>query len=97
MATHLSSSLARHHWTGLPQEWRFCVTDYTLGLRVPPASRTTQPTDLVRELMSSAHTWNPLLSESLLLEVEQELLIRKVQDDFASEMRDPQDGHSSVV
>lgn len=99
----LLQRLARHHWKELPEGWRHCITNYAIALTyLQQAERllnsSSRPTDLIRELMSSAHTWDPLqYPESLLLEVEQGLLIRKVQDDVASEMRNPRGDHSSVM
>ena len=99
----LLQRLTRHHWEGLSREWRLCITNYALAMTYfQQAGRlldsSSQPTDLFRELTNSVHTWDPLMyPESLLLEVEQGLLIRKVQDDVAASMRDPPDNLSSVV
>ncbi|KAH8744369.1 hypothetical protein F5883DRAFT_722279 [Diaporthe sp. PMI_573] len=102
-AVCLLQRLSRHHWNRLSPGWKQCIANYALAVAyLQQAERlvdsSAQPTDLLRELTSSPHTWDILsYPESLLLEVEQGLLIRKVQDEVASEMREPRYGHSSVV
>ena len=102
-AVCLLQRLSRHHWNRLSPGWKQGIANYALAVTyLQQAERlvdsSVQPTDLLRELTSSPHTWDILsYPESLLLEVEQGLLIRKVQDEVASEMREPRYGHSCVV
>ncbi|KAK1819432.1 hypothetical protein LTR12_006133 [Friedmanniomyces endolithicus] len=56
-------------------------------------------TDLTNEIRNAGHVnWNPHeFPDSLLLEIESSIMIREVQEEIASQMRDPQDAHNSVV
>jgi hypothetical protein len=55
--------------------------------------------ELVTELINVGHTtWEPMdFPESLLLEVENGILIRPVQEHIASEMREPSSGNNAIM
>ncbi|KAJ4159586.1 uncharacterized protein LMH87_007527 [Akanthomyces muscarius] len=59
----------------------------------------TSSTDLIKELLNSGHSnWSPLDSpESLILEIESGIMIREVQEEIASQMRDRPSGGNAVM
>lgn len=91
--------LGRDGWAKLSDEWKECVISYgvALGLvqkakRMVIASRAGRSSDVVAEIQNTGHrNWYPLqYPESLLLEVESNIIIRDVQEEIAREMRSPE-------
>ncbi|KAF2158728.1 hypothetical protein M409DRAFT_71485 [Zasmidium cellare ATCC 36951] len=91
--------LGRDGWARLTDEWKECVTSYGLALglvqkakRMVIASRAGRSSDVVAEIQNTGHrNWDPLqYPESLLLEVESNIMIRDVQEEIAREMRSPE-------
>nr|KAK5432373.1 hypothetical protein LTR18_011130 [Exophiala xenobiotica] len=87
--------LNRHRWRKISAMWRSCIVGYALALtELQRAERllslSDNAPDLIKELRNPGHAnWDPLENpESLLLEVESELLIRDVQEDIARQMRE---------
>ncbi|KAK3937045.1 hypothetical protein QBC46DRAFT_320431 [Diplogelasinospora grovesii] len=102
----LLQRLTRTNWATLSADWQVCLTNYAICLthlqraeRLVEYSTHGRPNELRKELLNPGHTtWDPLqFPESLLLEVEQGLLIRPVQESIAAWMRDPPDGKSSAL
>lgn len=80
-------------WRALPQAWKPWIIAFGVALtEVQRASRlldaVNNQNDLIRELQNEGHmNWDPSeYPESLLLEVENDILIREVQQDIASKM-----------
>ena len=90
--------LSRKYWQELPPIWKEGIVAYAISLtqtqraqrlvRLSPSSN-----ELIAELLDPGHqNWDPFkyeYSENLLLEVESEITIRKVQESIASQMRSP--------
>lgn len=96
--------LSRNRWGNLSKDWKKCIIDYGLALtQLQRAKRLLDvmknPTALVRELQNQGHkNWNPYdYPDSLLLEIENGILIREVQEQIAAQMRDPPDGNNAVM
>ncbi|EGP82392.1 uncharacterized protein MYCGRDRAFT_51670 [Zymoseptoria tritici IPO323] len=90
--------LGKDGWKGLVYDWRRCIVTYGLALtwaqraeRLVNASRSGRKSDVVAELQNTGHqNWDALEHpESLLLEVECNIMIRDVQEQIAGEMRNP--------
>jgi hypothetical protein len=101
--TFLLRQLARKQWRLHSPQWRKAVATYGLILtKLQRAERMLSicdsETDLQKELLNPGHTnWEPLqYPESLLFEVEHGIMIREVQEDIASPMREPP-GHDNAV
>ncbi|KAL4963332.1 uncharacterized protein BDV14DRAFT_201959 [Aspergillus stella-maris] len=87
--------LTRERWQRLSQEWKVCLVAYGRSITAFQQAKRLpglieHPEDLIRELQNPGHTnWDPYdFPESLLLEVENGLLIRDVQEGIAKTMRD---------
>ncbi|KAL4951222.1 hypothetical protein BDW69DRAFT_42194 [Aspergillus filifer] len=87
--------LTRKRWQALSQEWRVCFIAYGRSITALQRAKRlpglmNHPEDLTRELQNPGHTnWDPYdFPESLLLEIENGLLIRDVQEGIAKTMRD---------
>ncbi|KAL4796122.1 hypothetical protein BDV19DRAFT_388541 [Aspergillus venezuelensis] len=87
--------LTRERWQRLSQEWKVCLVTYGRSITALQQARRLlglikHPEDLIRELQNPGHAnWDPLdFPESLLLEIENGLLIRDVQEGIAKTMRD---------
>ncbi|KAJ4165642.1 hypothetical protein LMH87_007266 [Akanthomyces muscarius] len=99
----LLSNMVRTRWDSLSWEWKMALVAFGTALTgLQRAERLIQaktPSDLVKELGNLGHTnWEPMDNpESLLLEIESGILIREVQDDIASEMKNPENGKNSVM
>jgi hypothetical protein len=106
----LLQRLGRAFWKDLPADWRACLVNYALSLvhlqraeRLLHASRRPErSTDLLKEVSNmgshDSEEGDPLsFPENLLLELEQGILIRPVQQRIAAKMRDPPDGKNSVM
>ena len=94
----LLSHLSRACWARLSPGWRNCIVQFGLSIaavqrarRLVKAAESRNMEDLIQELENVGHTnWNPLdCPESLLLEVENSITIRPVQEDIAAQMRAP--------
>jgi len=107
----LLQSMTRGLWRQLSQPWRLCLVDLALslvrlqraerlhGLQSAPKERRS---DLQRELSNTGNhenlEWDPLeYPESLLLEIEQGIMIRTVQNKIAAAMRSPPGMKNSVM
>ncbi|KAK3293166.1 uncharacterized protein B0H64DRAFT_327170 [Chaetomium fimeti] len=97
-------------WDDLPQDWRACLVNYALSLiyvqraeRLINASRRPErQADLLKELRNmgshNCEEGDPMIfPENLILEVEQGILIRPVQQRIAAKMRDPPEGVNAVM
>ncbi|OAR02436.1 hypothetical protein LLEC1_04029 [Akanthomyces lecanii] len=99
----LLSNLVLTRWDSLSWEWQMALVTYGTALtELQRAERLIQaktPSDLVKELSNLGHTnWEPMDNpESLLLEIESGILIREVQDDIASEMKNPRNEENAVM
>ncbi|KIW82284.1 hypothetical protein Z517_05311 [Fonsecaea pedrosoi CBS 271.37] len=87
--------LSRHRWSKVTEDWRCCIIRYALGLtELQRAERLVNlvdsRVDLIKELRDPGHTnWDPMEHpECLLLEVESGILIRYLQKEIASQMKD---------
>ncbi|OCK75836.1 hypothetical protein K432DRAFT_429141 [Lepidopterella palustris CBS 459.81] len=81
---------------GLNEEWEESLVAYALSITtLQRAERLLKAVDnekaLIKELTNSGHSnWSPMeFKESLLLEVENGILIRPVQEEIAAKMRQP--------
>lgn len=103
--------LTRTFWPSLPPLWRQSLVNLALALiHLQRASRLASHardlparwSDLQRELSNSGDHANPswdslVYPEGLLLEIEQDILIRPVQNAIAAKMRSPPDGKNVVM
>lgn len=96
--------LSQRKSDALKQEWEDCLINYALSITMlQRAERLLKTVDnekaLVRELANSGHSnWSPAeFKESLLLEVENGLLIRPVQEEIAAKMRQPPFSRNAVM
>ncbi|KAL4944048.1 hypothetical protein BDV06DRAFT_220625 [Aspergillus oleicola] len=87
--------MTRKRWHALSQEWKVCFAAYGRSITALQRAKRlhgliNSPEDLIRELQNPGHTnWDPYdFPESLLLEIENGLLIRDVQEQIAGTMRD---------
>jgi len=100
----LLSQLSRHKWNRLPKQWKDCLIAYGLSVTaLQQAKRLTNlvfhQDDLIQELRNPGHTnWDPHeFPESLLLEIENGILIRDVQEGIAQQMRNLSPGENAVM
>ncbi|KAK0723613.1 hypothetical protein B0T26DRAFT_811927 [Lasiosphaeria miniovina] len=100
--------LARAHWGSLSREWQRCLVNYALSLvYLQRAKRLAsfignpnRKRELQRELanLGSHDEFDPLNHpEGLLLELEQGILIRPVQQKIAATMTTPPGGKGAVM
>lgn len=96
--------LTRKRWSQLPMGWKACFVTY--GLSITALQRAKRLVslvghreELVRELQNPGHSnWDPYeFPESLLLEIENGLLIRDVQEQIARQMRNIQPRQNAVM
>ncbi|KAK1020291.1 hypothetical protein LTS16_027059, partial [Friedmanniomyces endolithicus] len=89
--------LKRSRWSALSSHWRDAIVQYGIALtafqraeRLLNVVRSGSDVDLISELRNTGHVnWSPHdYPESLLLEVESGVMIREVQEQIASQMRD---------
>ncbi|GAB1318054.1 ubiquitinyl hydrolase 1 [Madurella fahalii] len=104
----LLQHLSRAFWGNLPTDWKVCLVNYGLSLvyllraeRLANASRRPKRrTDFLKELLNPgshecSNEGDPLdYPENLILELEQGILIRPIQQRIAAVMRDPPGGES---
>ncbi|KAK4130358.1 hypothetical protein BT67DRAFT_490504 [Trichocladium antarcticum] len=106
----LFQRLTRVFWKELPQDWRECLVNYGLSLAylqraerlVNASRRPDRRADLLKELQNMGshgrEDGDPMtFPESLLLELEQGILIRPVQQETAAKMREPPRGNNCVM
>jgi hypothetical protein len=96
--------LTRTRWHLVPENWRVCFIAY--GCSITALQRAKRLVsllddrdDLIRELQNPGHmNWEPHeFPESLLLEIENGILIRPVQEQIAQQMRSIQPGENAVM
>ncbi|KAI2469049.1 hypothetical protein F4781DRAFT_395603 [Annulohypoxylon bovei var. microspora] len=102
--TFFLERLSRRYWEDLPEGWKMWIVQY--GVAVSQLQRADRllraihnPSALIRELRNPGHTnWEPLFQpDSLLLEIESDLMIRQVQEQIAGNMRSPETGRNAVM
>ncbi|KAK1760199.1 hypothetical protein QBC47DRAFT_427171 [Echria macrotheca] len=99
--------LSREAWGTLSEDWKKAVVNFALTIiylqraeRLLNSGSSGQQSELKKELLNQGahHEFDPMSQpEALLLEVEQEILIRPVQQTVARHMRDPPHGNNSVM
>ncbi|CZR70243.1 uncharacterized protein PAC_20144 [Phialocephala subalpina] len=96
--------LSRQKSEDLDEEWEECLVTYALSITtLQRAERLLKAVDdekaLIKELRNSGHSnWNPMeFKESLLFEVENDILIRPVQEEIAAKMRQPPFAKNAVM
>lgn len=102
--TLLLSQLSRHRWYRLPKQWKDSLIAYGCSLTALQrakrlANLVNYHDDFIRELRNPGHTnWDPHeFPESLLLEIENGILIRDVQEGIAQQMRNLSPGENAVM
>lgn len=99
----LLQQLSRSRWSKI-KGWRHPIVQYGMALtELQRAERLLNSagkgTEVIRELMNPGHTnWSPFeYPEALLLEVENGIMIREVQEQVARQMRDPPSSANAVM
>ncbi|KAI1363994.1 hypothetical protein F5Y08DRAFT_353840 [Xylaria arbuscula] len=96
--------LSRKNWSHLPEDWKRYLIYY--GIAITQLQRVDRlieaignPAFLFQELENTGHkNWNPYhFPESLLMEIENGILIREVQEQIATQMRSPPDECNAVM
>ena len=102
--TLLLSQLSRHRWYRLPKQWKYSLIAYGCSLTALQQAKrlvnlVSHHDDFIRELRNPGHTnWDPHeFPESLLLEIENGILIRDVQEGIAQQMRNLSPGENAVM
>lgn len=113
LSTKHSIRLSPHFWLRqlhrdrfdlLPEMWKSVIVNY--GLAITHLHRATRlvelidkPVDLYEELRHVGHSnWDPLeFPETLLLEAESGIMVRKEQEFITSHMRSPENGDNIVL
>ncbi|KAK1043786.1 hypothetical protein LTR74_018390 [Friedmanniomyces endolithicus] len=94
--TFFLEQLQRSKWSALSSHWRDAIVQYGIALtafqraeRLFNVARPGSDVDLISELRNTGHVnWSPHdYPESLLLEIESGVIIREVQEQIASQMR----------
>ncbi|EAQ83711.1 hypothetical protein CHGG_10115 [Chaetomium globosum CBS 148.51] len=106
----LLQRLSRDFWDDLPESWRVCLVNYALSLayvqraeRLVNASRRPErQVDLLKELRNmgshNSEEGDPMkFPENLIIELEQGILIRPIQQGIAAKMRNPPEGDNAVM
>lgn len=102
--TFFLKQLAMKRWAELSSSWKQAIVTY--GVAITDLQRARRllslrgnEADLVKELLNPGHeNWSPHTSpESLLIEVESGILIRKVQAEIAEQMKYPVGDHNAVM
>lgn len=98
------SHLHRDRFSRLSESWKIAIVEYGLAVtQLHRAQRllamSAKPADLLEELGHIGHTnWNPMdFPETLLLEAESAILIRREQEFIASHMRGSEDTDNIVL
>lgn len=101
--TFFLQQLSRSRWSKI-KDWQHCIIQYGVALtELQRAERLLNSAgkhaELIKELINPGHTnWNPHeYPEALLLEVENGIMIREVQEQVARTMRDPPSGINAVM
>ncbi|OTB10950.1 hypothetical protein K445DRAFT_236605 [Daldinia sp. EC12] len=96
--------LCRSRWQSLRDDWKYCIIHYAVAIsQLQRAARllkaANSPSILMSELRNPGHTnWKPQdHPESLLLEIEGDLMIRPVQEQIAKNMRSPEGCRNAVM
>ncbi|KAI0099774.1 hypothetical protein GGR51DRAFT_535017 [Nemania sp. FL0031] len=96
--------LSWKRWASVPRDWKRCIVYYgVVFTQLQRADRllnaSKNPASLMRELNNSGHeNWDPhQYPESLLLEIENGILIRDTQEQIAAQMRNPPSRHNAVM
>ncbi|KAF2653745.1 hypothetical protein K491DRAFT_780118 [Lophiostoma macrostomum CBS 122681] len=96
--------LNRDRFDCLTQAWKKVVITYGLAITELHRARrllalSSRPFELAEELRNTGHqNWSPMeFPETLLLEAENGLLVREVQEEIAKQMRHPPDDKNSVM
>ncbi|KAI0886696.1 uncharacterized protein GGS22DRAFT_199079 [Annulohypoxylon maeteangense] len=96
--------LSHRYWNDLPEGWKTWIVHYGVAIsRLQRAQRLLRAIHnepvLIKELQNPGHTnWNPIdQPDSLLLEIESDIMIREVQAKIAARMRSPKGGGNSVM
>lgn len=100
----LLSQLNRHRWYRLPKQWKDSLVVYGCSITALQQAKrlailVSHHEDFMRELQNPGHTnWDPHeFPESLLLEIENGILIRDVQEGIARQMRSLSAGGNAVM
>lgn len=98
------SLLHRDRFEHLPEDWKEVIIQYALAItNLQRAQRlvrlSSKPVELIEELQHIGHSnWDVRqFPETLLLEAESGILVRKEQEYIASQMRSPKDGQNVVL
>lgn len=98
------SQLHRDRFESLTDAWKSIIIKYGVAItHLHRAARlvalSDKPVDLGEELCHVGHSnWNPLeFPETLLLEAESGIMVRKEQEFIASQMRSPKNGENAVL
>ncbi|KAI1076026.1 hypothetical protein F5B20DRAFT_594387 [Whalleya microplaca] len=96
--------LSRQWWEKLPEDWKSCIVQYGTAItELQRAARLVRaihyPPALISEWLNTGHTnWEPRkYPESLLLEIESDIMIRPVQEEIAAKMRTPDSQENTVM
>ncbi|KZL86418.1 hypothetical protein CI238_09692 [Colletotrichum incanum] len=102
--TLILQRLNKDHIHSTPEEWKKCIAEYATAItQLQRAERMLacwdDPATLNSELRNPGHTnWNPLdYPDTLLLEVESGIMVRRVQENIAERMRDPPSAKNAVM
>ncbi|KAJ5059156.1 hypothetical protein J3E72DRAFT_230989 [Bipolaris maydis] len=98
------SQLHRDRFELLPEAWKEIIIEYALAItNLQRAQRlvrlSSKPVELMEELQHIGHSnWDVRqFPETLLLEAESGILVRKEQEYIASQMRSPENGQNVVL
>ena len=101
----LLKQLTRHRWHKLTDEWKATFVSYGSSITMLQRAKRMAGlagdwrATLIAELQNPGHSnWDPLeFPETLLLEIENGILIRNVQEQIARQMRDFSPGGNAVM
>lgn len=100
----LLQQLTRERWPRIPEKWKRCFIAYGRSITALQRAKRLlslidRPEDLIQEFQNQGHlNWDPYdYPESLLLEIENGVLIRDVQEEIARKMRTLQPGSNAVM
>ncbi|KAF7189675.1 hypothetical protein HII31_08995, partial [Pseudocercospora fuligena] len=98
--------LSRNRWSDLSFDWKSCIVKYGIALtevqraeRLVQLSSPSRAEELRNELRNFGHqNWSAMdYPESLLIEVENGIMIREVQEEIAGQMRRPSTNNNAVM
>ncbi|KAJ5527297.1 hypothetical protein N7513_011456 [Penicillium frequentans] len=100
----LLEQLSRYRWGPLDIDWKKCFITYACSITKLQrakrlASLVSNKDELLKELQNPGHTnWHPIeFPETLLLEIENGILIRGIQEQIAATMRHSPSGKNAVM